>query len=80
MTNPHETYCNETATHFVAVRGRGQQRTRKDCATMDDANAYAATYEAKQEARRARLEAASDHASERANSAYRKTAIAAERQ
>jgi hypothetical protein len=50
MTNPHETYCNETATHFVAVRGRGQQRTRKDCA------------------------------SERANSAYRKTAIAAERQ
>ena len=32
MTNPHETYCNETATHFVAVRG--QQRTRKDCATM----------------------------------------------
>jgi len=42
MTNPHETYCNETATHFVAVRG--QQRTRKDCATMDDAKAYAATY------------------------------------
>jgi len=44
MTNPHETFCLNTATHFVAVRGRGQQRTRKDCATMDDAKAYAATY------------------------------------
>ena len=44
MTNPHETYCNETATHFVAVRGRGHMRTRKDCATMDEAKAYGATY------------------------------------
>jgi len=44
MTNPHETFCLATATHFVAVRGRGQQRTRKDCATMDDAKAYGAAY------------------------------------
>jgi len=44
MTNPHETYCLETATHFVVVRGRGDLRTRKDCATMDDAKAYGAAY------------------------------------
>jgi len=45
MTNPHETFCLNTATHFVAVRGRTPTtRTRKDCATMDEAKAYGATY------------------------------------
>ena len=42
--NPHEKFCFETATHFVAVRGRGEQRTRKDCPTMDAAKAYAAAF------------------------------------
>ena len=44
MTNPHETFCLNTATHFVAVRGRGAQRTRKDCPTRDVAKAYAAEF------------------------------------
>lgn len=41
---PHEKFCFETATHFVAVRGRGNQRTREDCASMDAAKDYAAGF------------------------------------
>lgn len=44
MKNPHETFCLETATHFVAVRGRGNNRTRQDCATMEIAEAYGADF------------------------------------
>ena len=44
MTNTHEAYCHETATHFVAVRGRGNLRTRENCATMAEAKAYGAAY------------------------------------
>lgn len=37
----HETFCLENAAHFVAVRGRGAQRTREQVATLADARAYA---------------------------------------
>ena len=41
--NPHETYCLETAIHFVAVRGRVPRlRTREQFDTMEAAKAYAA--------------------------------------
>lgn len=44
MTNPHETFCLENAASFTAVRGFGRKRTRTDHATIEDAEAMAATY------------------------------------
>ena len=41
MTNQHEKQCLNDATHFVAVRGRGEGRTRKDFQTMNAAKKYA---------------------------------------
>ena len=41
--NPHETFCLNTATHFVAARGRTpRQRTREEFATLEAAKEYAA--------------------------------------
>lgn len=38
----HEAECLAKADHFVAVRGRTpKERTRKECATMADAEGYA---------------------------------------
>ena len=42
--NTHEAFCLATATSFSAVRGRGAQRTRKNFASLQDAQAYAATF------------------------------------
>lgn len=43
--NPHEEFCRNTATHFVAVRGRTPAtRTRVEFATLEDARAYGATF------------------------------------
>ena len=43
--NPHESFCLETATHFVAVRGRTPtQRVRYEVETMAAAKAIGAGY------------------------------------
>lgn len=43
--NPHEAMCLQTATHFVAVRGRQpSQRVRYEVATLDAARAVGAGY------------------------------------
>ena len=44
---PHERFCFETATHFTAVRGRGQSRRREQFTTFQDAWLYAAEFEGK---------------------------------
>lgn len=44
-TNPHEQFCFDTATLFTAVRGANPRtRVRKDCATIEEAEAFASTY------------------------------------
>lgn len=42
--NSHEAFCLQTATHFSAVRGVGAKRTRQDFTSLEDAQAYAATF------------------------------------
>jgi hypothetical protein len=43
--NVHESFCLETATHFVAVRGRTPlQRVRYEVASLDAAKAIAEGY------------------------------------
>jgi len=44
MQNPHEIFCLENAASFTAVRGFGQKRIRTEHATIEDAQAKAATY------------------------------------
>ena len=42
---PHEKFCFETATHFVAVRGRGEHRTRETFEHFGDALEHSETWD-----------------------------------
>ena len=41
---PHEKFCFETATHFIAVRGRGAKRTRERFSGFQESVNYASSF------------------------------------